>query len=173
VNELELRGEDTMSRHRSVSAAVIGLAILLGAPAGAGEIFRLEIGPPVAGGTGQKVKNSVFVVRPTCCESASVTYRGVAEGIVGGVRQSIDLRLQALETPGVYAVPRQWPDGQWVVNITANCPDRKEQASVIVPVDANGGFSREEAVFLTKTSTPADVERVLRGATAKFARGSR
>src|SRR5688500_18544804 len=86
----------------------------------AGTMFRLEIGLPIAAGSDTKakaVKNAVLVVRPVVCDDvASVQITGTAEGMVNGARQSVTVKLIPV-TPGVYAVQRQWPDGQWVLHL--------------------------------------------------------
>ena len=71
------------------------VVLTLAAPAIAGTKFRLEIGPPIAAGTGTPVikqfKNTVvLVVRPRVCDTpSSVQMTGTAEGLVNGVRQSL------------------------------------------------------------------------------------
>jgi hypothetical protein len=128
----------------------------------AGTMFRLEIGPPVAGGTTTKLKNAVLVVRPVLCEPVTaVRITGTAEGSVHGARQSIPLRLTPLPTPGVYAVQRQWPaDGQWVLHLAGSCPSSKAAASTIVPL-ANGRFIREQTQVLREPATTAQVDAAL------------
>ena len=42
-----------------------------------------------------------------------------AQGLVGGVRRSMPVRLDATTRPGTFAVRKQWPsDGTWLVQIT-------------------------------------------------------
>jgi hypothetical protein len=42
-----------------------------------------------------------------------------AEGMVGGARETITLRLDTTSQPGVFAVRKQWPtDGTWIVCVT-------------------------------------------------------
>ena len=44
---------------------------------------------------------------------------GTAEGLVGGARRSIALKLEATSKPGVFAVRKQWPsEGAWVLRIS-------------------------------------------------------
>jgi hypothetical protein len=138
-------------------------ALALAAQAAAGPSFRLEIGPAVADTSAGKVKNAVLLVRPLACDNAaSVVMTGTAEGIVGGARQSVALKLQRLPTPGVHAVSRQWPDGQWVLNLTATCPGRGAVASAVVPL-TKSGFVRAKAQFFDHAATVASIEQSLAG----------
>jgi len=138
------------------------IAIAVASPALAGEDFRLEIGPAVAGGDNFKVKNAVVMVRPLACDDpASVVMTGSAVGIVNGVRQSVSLKLLPLRTPGVHAVTKQWPDGTWVLNLTARCPAREVTAGALVPLGAKDVFIRDKSRFFTHAATEADVDASL------------
>ena len=130
----------------------------------AGTMFRLEIGLPIAAGTDTKVKsvkNAVLVVRPVVCEDvASVQITGTAEGMVNGARQSVTVKLIPV-TPGVYAVQRQWPDGQWVLHLAGTCPASRASASTIVPL-AKTGLIREKTQVLREPATRAQIEASLK-----------
>jgi hypothetical protein len=142
---------------------LIGIAasVLLAGQAQAGTFFRLEVGQPIAAGANSKVKNAVLVVRPRLCDdAASVRITGAAEGFVNGVRQSVPVRLVALPEPGVHAVGRQWPDGEWVLHLTATCPAAKATTSVLVPL-TKSGFDRSKTRVLPKAATPAEVDAAL------------
>src|SRR5215510_8436566 len=96
------------------------VVMVVAVPAIAGTMFRLEIGPPIAAGTGspntQFKKKLVLVVRPLVCDkAASVHITGTAEGVVDGMRQSIELSLMPVnQAEGVYGVLQQWPEnGHW------------------------------------------------------------
>jgi hypothetical protein len=101
------------------------VVLMTAAPAAAGTMFRLEIGPPVAAGTGSTVtkqfkKNVVLVVRPRACDAPGrVQISGTAEGLVDGARQSISLNLIPVDpVEGVYAALQQWPDrGHWLLQL--------------------------------------------------------
>ena len=130
----------------------------------AGPSFRLEIGPAVANMGAGKVKDAVLLVRPLACDdAASVVVTGTAEGIVAGARQSVALKLQRLPTPGVHAVSRQWPEGRWVLNLTAICPARAATASAIVPLGGRT-FVRDKTQFFTHAATVAAIESALKDA---------
>jgi hypothetical protein len=129
----------------------------------AGTMFRLEIGLPIAAGIDSKtknVKNAVLVVRPVVCDDvAGVHITGMAEGVVNGARQSVAVRLIPV-TPGVFAVARQWPEGQWVLHLAGTCPTPKAAASTIVPL-AGTSFIREKTQVLREPATRAQIEAAL------------
>jgi hypothetical protein len=141
-------------------AGVIALAVT--SQALAGSTFRLEIGSAIAGGSGTKLKNAVVMVRALACEDpTSVVMTGSVEGIVNGVRQSVSLKLHPLPTPGVHAVTRQWPDGTWVLNLTATCPAPKATAGALVPLGANGQFLRGTSQFLERAASQFEINAAL------------
>jgi hypothetical protein len=148
---------------RLLALMIVGGAMVAGAAPFAGELFRLEIGPPIAGGF--STKKAVLVARPLCCDPATVRITATAEGIVNGTRRSIPVEVQALAAPGVHAIPRQWPDGQWVLNLTGTCAERGATASAVVPLTATG-FDREKTQILTRAATGEEIETALRGAPA-------
>ena len=145
---------------QSVLGGVVSSVLVFAAGASAGTPFRLEIGPPIAGAT--KVKGAAFAVRALACDDPStVKMTGTAEGFVNGARQSVALKLLTLDTPGVFAVPQDWPSGVWVVNITATCPSRSATASAIVPIVAKG-FDRASSKLLDHAATAAEIDSVLK-----------
>jgi len=145
------------------------VVLTLAAPAIAGTMFRLEVGPPIAAGTGTPVtkqlkKNVVFVVRPLVCDNvAAVQIRGTAEGLVNGMRQSIPLSLFPVnEAQGVYAVQQQWSDvGRWVVQLNGTCPSSKASASTLVPMNGPT-FIRAKTLVLTEPATRQQLEALLK-----------
>jgi hypothetical protein len=142
--------------------------LMLAAPAIAGTMFRLEIGPPIAAGTGTPItkqfKNKlVLVVRPRVCDSpSSVQITGTAEGSVNGVRQSLPLELIPVNrAEGIYAVQRQWPEnGQWILQLNGTCPSPRASASTLVPVNGSA-FVREKTEVLGQPATRQQVEAAL------------
>jgi hypothetical protein len=143
------------------------LVVALSAPALAGTSFRLEIGPPIAAGTGtsagQFKKKVVLVVRPLLCDNpASVSIAGMAEGLVNGVRQSVGLDLIAVDAAaGVYAVQPQWPDsGHWVLQLNGSCPSPKASASTLIPMKKYT-FIREKTEVLRELATRQQLEAML------------
>ena len=145
------------------------VVMAVAAPAIAGTMFRLEIGPPIAAGTGtpnlpQFKKKVVLVVRPLVCDNAaSVQITGTAEGLVNGTRQSIELNLVPVNpAQGVYAVLQQWPEnGRWVLQLNGSCPNPKASASTLVPM--NGfTFIREKTQVLPQPATRQQVDVLLK-----------
>jgi hypothetical protein len=63
---------------------------------------------------------------------------GKAEGIVGGERKTVSLKVSSTSRTGVYALNKQWPsEGSWVLFITANQgPD--DDVTAVVELAANG-----------------------------------
>ena len=144
------------------------LVIAIAVPAIAGTMFRLEIGPPIAAGTGstttpQFKKKVVLVVRPRVCDNpAAVQITGTAEGLVNGMRQSVALNLMPVDqAQGVYGVLQQWPDGgQWVLQLNGSCPNPKASASTLVPMNGST-FIREKTQSLGEPATRQQVEAAL------------
>jgi len=144
------------------------LSIAIAVPAIAGTMFRLEIGPPIAAGTGttttpQFKKKVVLVVRPRVCDNpAAVQITGTAEGLVNGLRQSVALNLMPVDqAQGVYGVLEQWPDGgQWVLQLNGSCPSPKASASTLVPMNGST-FIREKTQVLGEPATREQVEAAL------------
>jgi len=144
------------------------LVIAIAVPAIAGTMFRLEIGPPIAAGTGstttpQFKKKVVLVVRPRVCDNpAAVQITGTAEGLVNGLRQSVALNLMPVDqAQGVYGVLEQWPDGgQWVLQLNGSCPSPKASASTLVPMNRST-FIREKTQVLGEPATREQVEAAL------------
>src|SRR3954468_3924481 len=113
---------NNMLRKQRIAAAVVLAAlgvVLAVASLSAGTFFRLEIGPPVAGGTNYKVKGAVLAVRALVCDDlTSVHVTGTAEGMVNGARQAVPLRLVPAGSAGIFMVQHDCPaDGQWVLHL--------------------------------------------------------
>lgn len=149
--------------------AALLVVLMMAAPAIAGTMFRLEIGPPIAAGTGTPItkqfKNKVVLaVRPRVCDNlSSVQISGTAEGLVNGARQSLPLELIPVNpSEGIYAVRRQWPEnGHWVLQLNGTCPNPKASASTLVPM--NGfTFIREKTRVLREPATRQQVEALLK-----------
>jgi hypothetical protein len=84
---------------------------------------------------------------------AAAAVTGTVEGIVGGARRSIPLRLDTTPNPGVFAVRRQWPaEGTWLLRISLQNTtaivslDGDRVAGVRVPVVATSDGSIPRAV---------------------------
>jgi hypothetical protein len=148
--------------------AALLVVLTLAAPAIAGPNFRLEVGPPIAAGTGtntpQFKKKLAFVVRARVCDTAgSVQIAGTAEGLVNGMRQSVELSLVPVNAAeGVYGVLQQWPEGgRWVVQLNGSCPSPKASASTLVPMNGST-FIREKTQVLREPATRQQLEALLK-----------
>lgn len=156
-----------MPRHHIVRR--VGLAALLTAglaPPSVAQEFALQVGPPVAGNA-QPAKSSLLVVRPGgCADPASAQITATAEGIVNGARQSVPLKLAALPTPGVHAVPKDWPTGGvWIVNLVGRCTG-KTAGAIVAVVGPNAEYRREAVTHFSQPATPSEIDAVLRALTA-------
>jgi hypothetical protein len=150
-----------LKNSRALMATVFVTFVLTMAAAEAGQFFRLDIGPPFAAGVA-KTKDGSFAVRALACdEPAQVRMTGTAEGIVNGQRQSVALKLISADTPGVFLVSRQWPDGAWVVNLTGTCPGRSATAAVIVPMGPKG-FDKASSTFLDRAPKASEIDAALK-----------
>lgn len=152
-----------MSLFRPVAAAVAAVA-LVAAAAGAGTMFRLEIGPPIAAGNVKDLKKNdkkaVLAVRALVCDDlANVLITGTAEGLVNGARKSLPLVLsEANKTEAIYFVSQQWPDtGSWVLHLKGSCSSPKAEASTLVAV-SKATFIREKSEVLRKPATKKQIE---------------
>ena len=79
---------------------------------------------------------------------------GSAEGIVGGLRRSIVLNLEATSRAGVFAVRKQWPtEGTWLLRISL------ASTTAIVSLDATGNVTgvRIPSTFAEGRSIPRAV----------------
>jgi hypothetical protein len=146
----------------------MGLATLLTlAPAAVlvAQDFVLQVGPAIAGNAAP-AKKSLFVVRPGgCADPASVKITATAEGLVNGARRSVPVKLATLPTPGVHAVPRDWPTGGvWIVNLVGTCGGRT--AGALVPVAENATYKRESITLLAHKATPDEIDASLKALTA-------
>jgi hypothetical protein len=129
---------------------------------GYAEEFKFTIGAPVAAGDFQ-VKGAVFVFRTEgCTDPAKAQLSARAEGSVKGARNSVELKVMPTSKPGVHAVYRGWPDGDWVVVLKGTCAHAN--AGAIVPIGPKG-FLRESAKFYSRPPTGAEIETSLKALT--------
>jgi len=153
-----------MFSKRFLAAAVAAVAFLATA-AGAGTMFRLEVGTSAALGTDLKFKDKnakkvVVAVRAMVCQDLrSVKITGTAEGLVNGKRQTHPITPTVIDqAEAVYAIQQQWPqDGAWVLHLKGSCANPKAEASTLVPVD-KGTFIRETTQVLREPATRKQVE---------------
>ena len=128
--------------------------------------FRLQVGPPIAGGP-QPTKDLILVVRPGgCADPARAQISATAEGIVDGARRSLPLTLSSLPTPGVHALPKEWTkttSGVWVVNLIATCAGKT--AGALVPIERNATFKRGAIKQLAHHATRDEIDASLKALT--------
>ena len=140
--------------HRVVWAALV-FAVF-----GKADGFTFTIGSPVAAQEFQ-AKTAAFAFRTEGCAAPGRSQiSATAEGIVGGARQSVVLRVAAMQRAGVYAVFQTWGrEGRWVVVLKGVC--EKETAGAIVPIGPKG-FIREASKFFPRPAKAEEVEASLK-----------
>jgi hypothetical protein len=92
-------------------------------------------------------RNAAFLVHALLRENTPATHEVVAtaEGLVGGVRKTVPLRIDTTSQPGVFAVVKQWPtEGTWLLRISLY------NTSALVTVDRSGNIAS-----VTVPTTPA------------------
>ena len=93
------------------AAAVLALTGLAGSVSAGGQQISAEASPD---------GKSVVVRTYRCGSPAGLSVNGTAEGLVGGERKSIPLKIGRAAEPGAFTVTRQWPvEGTWVLVFTA------------------------------------------------------
>jgi hypothetical protein len=144
------------------STFMIAFALVTSVAIASAETFRLEVGPPVAAAAQYPKKGALFAARPQgCTDLSAVQMSGTAEGLVGGARQSIPLKLVDL-SDGVRVVTYHWTtDGTWIVVLNATCGNPRGTATAIVRVPGFGVFSRDGMQLLDHTATPKEIDAAL------------
>jgi hypothetical protein len=98
--------------------------------------FKFEIGSPVAA-QDFRLKAAPFVFRTSGCSEPSVALvTAKAEGLVGGARQSITLRVAPSSKPGVYGVLPSGPPGAGpsFCKVPAEPPRQAQSFPLALPV---------------------------------------
>jgi hypothetical protein len=128
----------------------------------AGEPFTFRLGSPVAAQDFQ-FKSAAFVFRTEgCAEPEKPEVSASAEGLVGGSRRSIAVKVFNTSKPGVYAIGQSWPsEGRWVVHLKGTCGGQRTAA--VVPMGPKG-FVRESAKFYPRPATASEIEASLKTA---------
>ena len=150
----------------ALSFVLAALLTVGGARAAVAQDFALQVGPPFAGNA-QPAKSSLLVVRPGgCADPATARITATAEGIVNGARRSVPLKLSALPTPGVHAVPKDWPHGGvWIINLVGTCGG-KTAGAIVSFVGPNAEYRREAVKYLPHPATPSEIDASLKALTA-------
>jgi hypothetical protein len=83
--------------------------------------FYLQLGNPEASPEARKLNAVVTIKAAGCHDPALAKLTATAIGMVKGERREIPLKVQALSTPGMFALTQQWPkEGRWVIRLEAN-----------------------------------------------------
>ncbi len=143
-------------------AAAVAVVVGATAPVLAQQPFTLQTGPPVAAMPDptqpgvKKFKDVAFVVRSAgCADVAAFRVTATAEGIAGGVRRSVALRVLDV-TGGIFALAGHETTGTWVVSVAGTCGRNVAGATVRL---INGAYRRDAVEVLPHHPTPADVDR--------------
>ena len=141
---------------------MVALLLMLTSPAG--QAFTLQVGPPVAGNA-PLAKNSLFVVRPgDCPDPAAAQITARAEGLVAGARRTLPLTITPLQTPGVHAVKKEWPDGgAWIVNVVVACGGKTSGA--LVTLGPKNSYRREGVKMVPHEPTEQEIDASLKALT--------
>jgi len=103
-----------------VTFATVLFAALL-ALAGTASVFAggFQLAVEAADGAKTGAKDAALIVRTFGChQPADANVTVMAEGMVGGRRQSLPVELKA-DAKGVYSIHQQWPsEGKWVLVLT-------------------------------------------------------
>jgi hypothetical protein len=153
-------------RAKTMRALVLAIAMGCGTalPAWAQQ-FALQTGPPVAAmpdpaSPGQaKLKNIAFVVRSAgCADRTTFRLQATADGVFGGVRQSVPVKVDPLPQAGVFAIFSPAHASPVVVSLSGTCGTQVAGATVRL---AAGAYRRDAVELLPHHPTPADIERAL------------
>lgn len=142
---------------------VIVAAFALAGCAGAAD-FSIEIGNPVAAAPAielRKVKGALLAVRPQgCTDPAKAVFTGTAVRMSGSSRETAPLAFVAGSAPGSYAVTGGLFGAQWLAVISGDCAGAK--AGALVPISAQGSYSREASRFFSHTPTSQEIDAALK-----------
>lgn len=106
-------------------------------------------------------KNAVVLVRVDGCNNpAEATVSGTAEGVIGGQRRSIPLKLEPVSQPGTFAVAPQWPaEGVWVLALRGKLANFETGALVrLTP----GKFEKQSSELFRRGIKAEDIESALK-----------
>lgn len=133
-------GGPAMLHRSNISRLTLGLTFLAGlaisAPAVAGGPPSFSFQVPDGPATHTSSSPVLIVHAFSCHEPTDAALTAHAEGIVGGERRTIPLKLESSKATGVYLVARQWPsDGSWALVFSL---DRGGRTTAIVKLDSKG-----------------------------------
>ena len=122
--------------------------------------FYLQLGNPEASPEARKLNAVVTVKSAGCVDPAKTKISATAIGSAHGVERSIPLKLEALSTPGMFALTRQWPkEGRWVIRLEATNGSLYATSLVSAGPD---GVDRDHDKAGHQPFGQADIEALLR-----------
>jgi len=124
--------------------------------------FYVELGSP-SGRSDPKAKGAVMLARLTGCHNPeNGKLAAVAEGMVNGERRSIAIEPIALDSPGLYAIPKAWPnEGKWTVRLVGRHPSFDRPTSAVVRVEGDS-FHRKDAKYVPGADGAQEAADMLR-----------
>lgn len=138
--------------------APAALLALAGSLFGGG--FYLQLGNPEASPEARKLNAVVTVKSAGCVEPGATRINATAIGVVNGERREIPLKLDALSTPGMFAIAQQWPkQGHWVIRLEATNGSLFTSSLVSAGPD---GVDRYNDKSAHQQFSAADIEAMLR-----------
>lgn len=122
--------------------------------------FYLQLGNPEASPEARKLNAVVTVKSAGCVEPGATKISATAIGAVNGERREIPLKLEALSTPGMFALAQQWPkEGRWVIRLEATNGSLFTSSLVSAGPD---GVDRYHGKVSHEQFASADIEAMLR-----------
>jgi hypothetical protein len=142
---------------KSILPAVAAVAIAGQLWAGG---FYLTLGNPEASPEARKLNAVLTIKAAGCHDPAAAKLTATAIGMVNGERREVPLKLDALATPGMYALTQQWPkEGRWVIKLTATNDELFTNSLVAAGPQGIDRYHNKED---HRAFTAADVDAMLR-----------
>jgi len=122
--------------------------------------FYLVLGNPDASPEARKLNAVLTIKADGCHDPTGAKLTATAFGIVNGERREIPLKLDALTSPGMFALAQQWPaEGRWVIRLVAR---NGEQFTNSLVTAGPNGVDRFHDKADHREFTAADVDAMLR-----------
>ena len=121
--------------------------------------FYIRLGDPEASPLARKLGAVLTLQVWGCQDPATAQVTAVAIGKVNGERREIPLKLEKLQTVGMYALTQQWPkEGRWVIKLVG----KKDVffTNSLIPAGPNGVDRLHDRADM-KPFTSADVDALL------------
>ena len=141
-------------RNTTPALAVLALAGQLWAGG-----FFLTLGSPEASPEARKLNAVLTIKMDGCHDPGAAAVTATAIGMVNGQRREIPLQLQAMTTPGMYALAQQWPkEGRWVLKLAARNGELFTNSLVTAVPNGIGTEAKRDS----REFTAADVSAMLK-----------